>query len=705
MTVPYSFGAATSAIPLSQLDANFNTPITLGNTAIQLGNTVTTLNNMTLANVTISSGNVTITNVTVTTANVTTVNTTTLIATTANVTTGNVTNLISGNVALTGGSITGTPISGSTGSFTTLTTSSTVTLNGGTAGGVAYLNASKVLTTGSALTFDGTSLGIGASPTFYQGSGLLISRSGYATIRLNDSSSGGTAAEIKQSDSTGLILESISNRPIQFNVNASEQMRLTSTGLGIGTSSLYAKFTSKGTGGGATSTYKGIINAYNLDVDVGLSIGGYNTSPYAMYIQALDPRNGFSTTYPLSLNPDGGNVGIGTSSPGYKLDVFAGTTNSAVAQFTGNNASRGLKISTAQTTFADDTVVLNAQMATYGTLQLATGGTTRATLDASGNLGLGVTPSAWSAGGQINLKDDASISAIGANVNIGANYYYNGGWKFAASGYATQYYQTGGTHRWYTSTASGTATNAITFTQAMTLDASGNLGVGTTSLDYRFTVQGGTGTGIAYRDGTVTNYLGTTGSNLGYLGTLTNHPIAFLTNATERARIDTSGDFGLGTSAGTGTRTLTIQTNTSGDPTLSLTAAGADLGSLWFERSTLRLYARASNTGGVYLASGGTSWTAVSDERKKDIIESITDAVSKVSTLRAVIGKYKDDSKQKRRSFLIAQDVQEVLPEAVDASNPDELGLSYSDTIPLLVAAIKELNAKVQSLEAQLKGK
>ena len=48
----------------------------------------------------------------------------------------------------------------STGAFTTLTTSSTVTLNGGTANGVAYLNGSKVLTTGSALTFDGTKLDV-----------------------------------------------------------------------------------------------------------------------------------------------------------------------------------------------------------------------------------------------------------------------------------------------------------------------------------------------------------------------------------------------------------------------------------------------------------------------------------------------------------------------------------------------------------------
>ena len=58
MAVPYTFGSATTSIPLSQLDSNFATTITLGNTAIQLGNTVTTLNNMTLGNVTVSSGSV-----------------------------------------------------------------------------------------------------------------------------------------------------------------------------------------------------------------------------------------------------------------------------------------------------------------------------------------------------------------------------------------------------------------------------------------------------------------------------------------------------------------------------------------------------------------------------------------------------------------------------------------------------------------------
>jgi len=73
MAVPYTFGTATAAIPLSQLDSNFATPVTIGNTAVQLGNTVTSFGNVTLTNVTISSGNVTITGANVSgTANVST---------------------------------------------------------------------------------------------------------------------------------------------------------------------------------------------------------------------------------------------------------------------------------------------------------------------------------------------------------------------------------------------------------------------------------------------------------------------------------------------------------------------------------------------------------------------------------------------------------------------------------------------------------
>ena len=58
MAVPYTFANATSAIPLSQLDSNFATAVTIGNVAIQLGNTATTLSNLSLANVTITSSSI-----------------------------------------------------------------------------------------------------------------------------------------------------------------------------------------------------------------------------------------------------------------------------------------------------------------------------------------------------------------------------------------------------------------------------------------------------------------------------------------------------------------------------------------------------------------------------------------------------------------------------------------------------------------------
>ena len=110
------------------------------------------------------------------------------------------------------------------------------------------------------------------------------------------------------------------------------------------------------------------------------------------------------------------------------------------------------------------------------------------------------------------------------------------------------------------------------------------------------------------------------------------------------------------------------------------------------------------NGTGLYVVNGGTSWTANSDERVKDIIEPITNAAQKVSTLRAVIGKYKNDEDGVRRSFLIAQDVQAVLPEAVNVKDDEigTLGVQYTDVIPLLVAAIKEQQAIITQLQADV---
>jgi hypothetical protein len=108
-----------------------------------------------------------------------------------------------------------------------------------------------------------------------------------------------------------------------------------------------------------------------------------------------------------------------------------------------------------------------------------------------------------------------------------------------------------------------------------------------------------------------------------------------------------------------------------------------------------------ANSNGVRLAENGTSWASDSDERVKDIIEPITNAAQKVSTLRAVIGKYKTDAKDTRRAFLIAQDVQAVLPEAV-FDEQGTLMLSYTDVIPLLTAAIQEQQALITQLQADV---
>ena len=140
MPVPNTFGTATSAIPLSQLDANFATPITIGNTAVQLGNTVTTLNNMTLANVTISSGTITITNVAVTTANVSgTANVSTLVVV------GNAT--VGGNTTITGNITSSTLTSGR---VTFATTSGRLT------------DSANLLYSGTDLTVYGLTVGRGA---------------------------------------------------------------------------------------------------------------------------------------------------------------------------------------------------------------------------------------------------------------------------------------------------------------------------------------------------------------------------------------------------------------------------------------------------------------------------------------------------------------------------------------------------------------
>jgi len=290
--------------------------------------------------------------------------------------------------------------------------------------------------------------------------------------------------------------------------------------------------------------------------------------------------------------------------------------------------------------------------------------TTRMTIDSSGNVGIGVTPStAWNTGGNLQV---GTLGALYHNQTLGATdltynsirtgtdtYQYLNGSSLQAS----RFQQRDGTFRFFNAPA-GTSPNAITFTQAMTLDASGNLLVGVTSA-------GGNRLNVQTASGDCTVLIKSTAAS---------------TNAALTIDyVNTYGNINFSKS-GTSKWSIGILNDSASTPTFKVFNDAA---------------------AGVYVTYGATSWTGTSDERLKDIIEPISNAVAKVGKLRSVIGKFKADETNTRRSFLLAQDVQAVLPEAVDASNPDRLGVAYTDVIPLLVAAIKELTARVQTLEAK----
>jgi hypothetical protein len=239
-------------------------------------------------------------------------------------------------------------VSGGTANVTTLTTSSTVTLSGGAASGVAYLNASKVLTTGSALTFDGSNLTATTSALYPN---ITIASSGNNAIfgfKINNTGTGGVDWRVEQGRSAvgdfNISAPSVTGSPL-YAINAAstahywsttsgEQMRLTSTGLGIGTSSPGGKLDVASsntnddgiflTAGGSSFGY-----ASNITFRSKLTPGGSIGIAAKIRAELSSSNNAgllfFTTASGTNAEKmrldSAGNLGIGTTSPATRLEL------------------------------------------------------------------------------------------------------------------------------------------------------------------------------------------------------------------------------------------------------------------------------------------------------------------------------------------------------------------------------------------------
>jgi hypothetical protein len=281
-------------------------------------------------------------------------------------------------------------------------------------------------------------------------------------------------------------------------------------------------------------------------------------------------------------------------------------------------------------------------------------GGTRMTLNANG-LGIGVTPSAQLAsyksfqfgigGNLIGRSDDSGIELSSNSYrNSGGNYIY------LNTTTAASYRQYSGTHQWFTA-PSGTAGNAITFTQAMTLDASGNLLVGTT-------------------------------------GTVVSSDSRFRVSATAVPAVDAK------TTAATQAVVDEWNSDTSGDNLFNR---------FWTESSPIAFRGSIS-----YNRAGGlVAYNTTSDYRAKDIIGPVSNSGSLIDSLKVYVGKMKGATIE--RPMLIAHELQEVAPyavsgekDAVDADGkPKYQQMDASALVPLLIAEIKSLRARVQTLETR----
>jgi hypothetical protein len=315
-----------------------------------------------------------------------------------------------------------------------------------------------------------------------------------------------------------------------------------------------------------------------------------------------------------------------------------------------------------------------------GTLPVANGGTGVATSTGSGNVVLSTSPTLVTpilgtptSGNLSNCTGVSLTAGVSGTLPVA-----NGGTGLTATPSNGQIDIGNGTGFTRAAITAGSGVSVTNGAGTITIAATGSGGT-VTSVN----ASGGT-TGLSFSGGPITG-----SGTLTLAGTLAvaNGGTGGTSQATAQSALGVPSTTGSGAS---GTWGISISGN-------AATATSATT-------ATTASTANALNSGNSYTA---VDFTATSDMRLKDVSGPITDALDRVDALNGFYYRNNDKARwlgqvgKNQQVGLSAQDLQEVLPEAVSqwSIDPEYLVVAYDRVIPLLVEAIKELRAEVKALK------